>query len=300
MAATRGTKTLFVSDLDGTLLGADSRVSDFTAHAINQLMGDYGMLFTVATSRTPATVVPIMSGINTSLPLITMAGAAMWNKDSSKLENVQEIPANAVEALLTVMERYGLSTFVYRNHAGNMIHTHHFGKISSAEQEFIDRRSHLPLKRFFLGSEACRHSPDATMLIFAMGDGNTLKCAQEDMASSIPCKTLLYHDAVNPSLCLLEVYRRGCSKAAAVQRLARDLGADRIVTFGDNLNDVEMMNIATHAVAVQNALPQVKAIAHEVTLPNTADGVARWLLAHHQSERTRDVNSSRESFQSSQ
>ena len=67
------------------------------------------------------------------------------------------------------------------------------------------------------------------------------------------------------------------SKAAAVKQLASEAGADRVVVFGDNLNDIPMMKVADVAVAVNNALPEVKAIAHHIIGSNTADAVARFI-----------------------
>ena len=55
------------------------------------------------------------------------------------------------------------------------------------------------------------------------------------------------------------------------------MGARRIVVFGDNRNDIAMMQAADHSVAVGNAFPEVKAAASEVIGVNTADSVARWI-----------------------
>ncbi|MBR3453503.1 MAG: HAD hydrolase family protein [Muribaculaceae bacterium] len=44
--------TLYVSDLDGTLLGHDSRLSAVTVATLNRIIGELGGLFTVATART--------------------------------------------------------------------------------------------------------------------------------------------------------------------------------------------------------------------------------------------------------
>ena len=46
----KGPKTLYVSDLDGTLLRRDQTVSPFTAETINTLTAR-GMLFSYATAR---------------------------------------------------------------------------------------------------------------------------------------------------------------------------------------------------------------------------------------------------------
>ena len=52
-------KTLYVTDLDGTLLGGDSRISNASAEMLTRL-ADAGVMFTAATARTPATVQPLM------------------------------------------------------------------------------------------------------------------------------------------------------------------------------------------------------------------------------------------------
>lgn len=49
-------KTLYITDLDGTLLDANSQVSAEAVEVLNPMLDD-GLLFTVATARTPATVV---------------------------------------------------------------------------------------------------------------------------------------------------------------------------------------------------------------------------------------------------
>ena len=67
------------------------------------------------------------------------------------------------------------------------------------------------------------------------------------------------------------------SKAAAIKSLQRRIGADRLVVFGDNINDLSMLAIADEAVAVGNALPEVKEAAGRVISPNTDDSVAKFI-----------------------
>lgn len=50
-----------------------------------------------------------------------------------------------------------------------------------------------------------------------------------------------------------------------------------IVSFGDDLNDREMLQISGMGVAVSNAVKEVKEIADDVTLSNDEDGVADWI-----------------------
>jgi threonine dehydrogenase-like Zn-dependent dehydrogenase len=60
--------------------------------------------------------------------------------------------------------------------------------------------------------------------------------------------------------------------------VVEEVGAERVVVFGDNVNDLPMMQEATHAVAVGNAIEQVRQAADEVIGCNTDDCVAEWIL----------------------
>lgn len=273
---------LYVSDMDGTLLGDDSQVSATTASILNRLMTQNGLLFTVATARTPATVVPLMQQVQARLPFIVLSGAALWNVQENRFEQVHAIPVEVVDRVADVFERHGLHPLIYRNHADTMIYTHHCGQLSASEAKFVAERQHLPLKRFILDDSDYRHSPDEAMLIFAMNDYPTLERVYNEIAESIPCSPMLYCDSCDPSVALLEVYAQGCSKAAAIRRLATKVGAERIVVFGDNRNDLAMFQAAHTAIAVENAVPEIKAVADIIIGPNTSDSVARWLSINNE------------------
>lgn len=269
------TDTLFISDLDGTLLDADSRISDETARILNPLL-DAGLRFTVATARTPATVVPLLEKLHTRLPFIVLNGAATWDSQRGDYSHVNVIPQATVEAVCTVYRRHGLCPLIYRRH-GSMIHTHHFGALSPQEEKFVQERQGLKLKRFILDAPDYMHSPDEAMLIFSMQDYERLRPVYEEVKATISCSAVFYHDIFDPSSGLLEIYAPGVSKAAAVKRMQEAVGAAEVVVFGDNRNDIPMMQVATRGVAVDNAFPDVKAAATEVIAPNTASAVAHYI-----------------------
>ena len=78
--------TLFVSDLDGTLLNNSAEVSKESAILLNKSI-ESGINFTIATARTPATIVNILKDINIKLPIITMNGAAIYDIKNNKYLN---------------------------------------------------------------------------------------------------------------------------------------------------------------------------------------------------------------------
>ena len=272
--------TLYVSDLDGTLLGEDSQLSAVTVATLNRIIEELGGLFTVATARTPATVVPLMQEVHARLPFIVIGGSAMWNPVTGCYEHTRGIDDITVNAVADVFDRRGAHPFIYRRHGSSLLHTHHYGPLSPQEERFIAARQQLPLKKFFLDDREYRHSDDEALLIFSMNKYAVLKAIAGDLKASVPtCSVMLYHDIFDESEGYLEIFTAGTSKAGAIAELAREVGARRVVVFGDNRNDIAMMQAADHSVAMGNAFPEVKAAASEVIGPNTADSVPRWIEA---------------------
>ena len=74
-------KTLYVTDLDGTLLDSDIKVPDAAVDMINRAI-DSGALFTVATARTPGTLYRLLRDIRLNLPVIAMTGVTLWHPDT--------------------------------------------------------------------------------------------------------------------------------------------------------------------------------------------------------------------------
>lgn len=280
-------KTLYVSDLDGTLLGSDSRVSARSAAILNRLVR-HGVMFTPATARTPATVQPLLSGVRQSvyadstgcirpLPSIVMTGAALWNRDSSSFESCRLIDGPDAEAIHRVFVREDLRPFVYCLGDNGFINVYHPSKMTSRENAFYQERRHLSLKRFHLDQEPARW--DRVVLFFAIGPVKLVEKTARELDGLTRCAAAWYPDIILPDTGLIDLYAPGVSKAQAVADMKAATGASRVVVFGDNLNDLPMMRVADLAVAVENALPEVKAEADVVIGPNYDDAVARYIAA---------------------
>ena len=84
-------ENLYVSDLDGTLLNNRQEITLFSSDNLNKLI-DSGLNFTIATARTPATVVDIISNLNIKLPLILMNGVIIYDKGREEYIDIKEIP----------------------------------------------------------------------------------------------------------------------------------------------------------------------------------------------------------------
>ncbi len=57
-----------------------------------------------------------------------------------------------------------------------------------------------------------------------------------------------------------------------------DFALEDVTVFGDNLNDLQMFELVPRAIAVENAIPELKSLSAQIIGPNTADSVVRFIL----------------------
>lgn len=273
-------KKLFITDLDGTLLNSESQVSHRSAKIISDL-SQHGALITVATARTPATVERLLQNTSTTPPAIVMTGASFWNRQNLQFNNPRFIDINSAEKIVTTCRKCGVNPFIYSIKDLRMVYTHFFGTPNAAEQKFINQRNNLSLKKVMISPD-CEPSfitPD-TILIFALGSTEKIKNLALTLNSEDSYSISAYPDNLNPEISYIEIFAPGVDKASAVKQLKDQMGADHLTVFGDNLNDLSMMAVADIAVAVENALPQVKEAAHIVIDSHNHDAVARYIESH--------------------
>ena len=158
-------RTLFVSDMDGTLLNSQSELSPSTIERLNTLINDKGVLFTVATARTPATATILMKDVKSNIPYILMTGAALWDPQQSCFSNVRTMSNEAVEQILEVFAKHHVAPFVYRRH-GNTLIVHHSHNMTEREKDFMEPRVQTPLKQLRLCDKIAAHDVDEAMLVF--------------------------------------------------------------------------------------------------------------------------------------
>lgn len=145
--------TLYVSDMDGTLLGADSQVSEHSRSILADLSAD-GALITVATARTPATVGPLLRGCGMRVPAVVMTGAALWSAHTG-YSHVCYMAPDDVDTALQACAACGVHPFVYTMGPDGVLDVYHEAEapLNRAEQGFYEQRRHLQLKRFHLRRE---------------------------------------------------------------------------------------------------------------------------------------------------
>lgn len=269
--------TLYITDLDGTLLQPDATVSDTSVQLLNRAIG-HGALFSIATARTPATVVPLMSRVDMRLPGVVFTGAALWHFDTARYSDLRLMDADKVLTVNRLFDDAGLSPFIYTQLAEGHLDVYYpHAALSPVDAAFVAQRNHSPLKTFHIGTPLPPTMAARTLIFFASGTMEQTRAVSNAITAATDCHVSCYEDIYNPGCGLVEVFEHNISKSEAILRLKRHVGADRLVVFGDNLNDLDMFAVADRAIAVENALPAVRAAAHTIIGPNTANSVPNFI-----------------------
>lgn len=269
-------KTLFISDLDGTLLNENAEISDFTEQALNCLI-EKGMLFSVATARTIATVVKMLKNVKINVPVILMNGVATYDIRNKTYVNIESISIPGKEFLFDTVRNHIGSGFAY-SIDNNELSTFYENTDSPNALEFIREREEKYGKKF-TKVESLNECINKNIVYFSIDDRKEkLEKAYRVLCDCPELHVEFYRDIYNTDHWYLEVCSAKASKKNALIKLKASFGFDRIISFGDNLNDLPMFEISDEAYAVANAKDEVKQKAHAVIDSNINNGVARFLL----------------------
>lgn len=268
-------KTLYISDLDGTLLNAEAEISDYTAEALNSLI-EKGMNFSVATARTNATVVRMLENVNLTIPVILMNGVATYDIKNRTYVNIESISTKGKEILFDTVRNYIGSGFAY-SIDNDELSTFYENTDSPNAIEFIREREEKYGKKF-TKVESFNDCIDKNIVYFSIDDKKEkLEKAYGVLCSCPELHVEFYRDIYNTDHWYMEVCSATASKKNALIKLKASSGFDRVVSFGDNLNDLPMFEVSDEAYAVENAKDEVKQKATAVIGRNTEDGVVKFL-----------------------
>lgn len=275
-------RTLYVSDLDGTLLRNNERTSEFTNTVINDLT-ERGMLFSYATARSLITAKKAAEGIAAKIPLIVYNGAFIVDNVTEDILIANYFDASVYEAL----------DDLFKNKIYPIVYAHIDGKekfsfvpelCTVGMQKFLDSRKG-DVRTNAVNSAAKLKSGNLFYLT-CIDEPHKLKPLYEKYKGSFHC---VYQTDLYTNEQWLEIMPKNASKANAAKQLKSLLGCEKIIAFGDGKNDIDLFQLADESYAVENAHEDLKKYAAGILLSNEEDGVARWLAYLYQSGQMKDV-----------
>jgi len=252
---------LIASDLDGTLLDDNSKLSARNKSAILKAV-ESGVIFVPTTGRPPKCIDVVTSIIDEDIPCITFNGAMACMSKSEKVFFSKYLDLSLAKEIYDIGLKRDLQMVLW---TGSKLWTNKickatldYSNISSTSLTVTDNLNNLGdkgiLKMLWIDTPE-----NVAVFQSEMNEyfGNKLNCH-----SSLP----IFLEFVSPD----------ATKGNAIAEIGKEYGIDKskMIVIGDGYNDISMIEYAGLGVSVANAPDEIKAVSDYVTLSNNEDGVA--------------------------
>ena len=270
-------KKLYVSDLDGTLLNSNGRISNYSVETINNLISK-GMIFTYATARSLVSAAPVTKGLTKNLPLIIYNGTFIVNSETGKIIHKNVFNKNQIELVKEIMESNQVRPMVYALINDRERVTIINNDLNEGTKYYL--KSHQNDYRINLTDDYNSLYQGKIFYFTVIGEYKDLKPIYEKL-KRYDDYNITFQQEIYREEYWLEIMPQSASKASAILKLKNILKCDEVISFGDAINDLPMFAISDQCYAVSNAVEKLKHCATDIILSNDEDGVARWLNEHY-------------------
>ena len=255
---------LIASDMDGTLLTSDKRLSKDFAEVVRAL-GKQGVSFCIASGRQYASLRRDLQDLVSDLIFIAENGALIMEHDKQLF--IEALDAQDLPAIVRAAEGLqGVYPVVCRSDAALVDR--------SASEAFVQEMRMYYEQTFVVDDLAgvCADFHDVCKVAFYdAGDAAThaLPVLKQRLGGD--------HAVILSGENWVDVMKPGVNKGRAMRMLQqlKGLTPDACMAFGDYLNDLEMLESVTESYAMDNALDEIKRAAKHIAPRNDDDGVMR-------------------------
>ncbi len=267
---------LIVSDLDGTLLGTDKRISAVNQRVINKAK-EQNILFTFCTGRIATMIEPYVKMLGIDIPVITTNGAVVW--EPVKKEIITHKPIDTEEA----REITEYCRFRNLEYCALTLDVNYFSLNNYLIKRFllynkISGESNMKQMKLSVMEDSPFFTKDLNIYKMLIYSSNPFKLAEAASNINSFKKTCCTSSEANQ----LDVMNKNVNKGTGIDVLMKflDLKPDEVCAIGDYDNDIPMLRKAGMSVAMGNALPETKAVADYITKSNEENGVA-WFISQY-------------------
>jgi Cof subfamily protein (haloacid dehalogenase superfamily) len=260
---------LIACDLDGSLLNHESEVSIYSKKVLRHLES-MGHKVVIATGRPYSGAIDIYKDLGIKNVLITDNGGSIQHPNSDAFKTLKTfIPKHVTDRLFLDTRHYLNSAFFSDD---TIVYAYQYEPRLKAFFSSLDQREVIekPLNEFDV---------EATGIIFLVQAASIeiFESYMDETHGDVLSYRIWGKDSKHA---IYEIYLKHISKASALKTVADFYGIkhDRVIAFGDGINDIEMIAFANPGVAMKNAVPEVIAVSKDMTLfENHEEGVAKYL-----------------------
>lgn len=262
---------IICTDIDGTLLNKERAVSEKTAFEISRIKGHIPVI--LVSSRMPKAMrhIQVTLGIE-HFPIIAYNGGLVLLYDGKEA---------AARVFLSVSIAPEISGIIYQRVRQTNIHTSLYLNDDWyvehldywAEREINNTRVRPLVTDFEQLIQTWESQSLGPHKIMCMGPEDEIHALEQFLQAACGEQLNIYRS--KPTY--LELSSKFVSKATAIEKLLTEhmgFQMNEAVAFGDNYNDIEMLQAVGLGIAMANGNEALKQMADEMTLSNVEDGVA--------------------------
>ena len=258
-----GAYDLVAIDVDGTLLDSQNNLSDDNVLAIRAVR-ERGIGVTLVSGRGHLPLRQLLQRLDLQQPFIGSGGAYIADPVTGQVIEHSLLDRRDVDIMVGLARTAQVGIFFEEQDR----------LIGEASAEIIDSIRGISGVEVSVTQDILHATQEAPTKMFMTSEHAVLVPLEQEIRQRHLEVNLVYSAPI-----YLEATRQGINKGYALQRLSAHLRIplERIAVLGDGGNDVSMFEIAGLAIAMGNALPEVKAAADVIAPTNDAGGVA-WAL----------------------
>ena len=261
---------LIVTDMDGTVLGEDHKITEDNKIALKEAE-NMGIKVVFATGRFHDSAKEHTNFLENTMPIISSNGAIIKHPITNEVLYSNFIDKDICLKIMDIIDGCNLKYQVYTDE--KILQKYETEEEMRFIKEFIEKNFSDKTEIIFKKDlrDDIKNSNVLKFNVMEMEKPLLLDKAKADL------QTVNNIEITSSWKDNLEVMSEGSHKGKAVEYLSNLLGIDRdqIIAFGDNYNDLSMIEFAGTGVAMGNAEEDVKSIANHITDKNGNSGVAK-------------------------
>ncbi len=255
---------LVAIDVDGTLLTSHHQLLDDTVAAVHEVCAQ-GIRVVLVSGRGKLPLTPILQRLGLHTPYIGSGGSYIADPVNDLV--IERSPLKREDVVLVVQLARGKDVGIFFEETDRLI----------AEADAADLAKTRAVVSGVDVTEARDILQETTIApnkMYLMGEHERLVSIEREIRRCRPELHLAYSEPI-----YLEITQSGVNKGNALKRLTAYLNVplERIAVMGDGGNDISMFEVASLAIAMGNAAPEVKAAA-DVVAPSNDEGGVAWAL----------------------
>lgn len=263
---------LFVSGFDGAIYGEKTGMTPYSIFELNQLLKD-DMAFTIATERTPASLIADIGMLHMKLPIIAMDGAVLYDMNEKRYLACHGLSKELTEKIENFLKEFDLHYFLNVVWQDVLLIYYHDFK-NEEEQKLYHQLRLSPHRNYVYGE---RPEDGIVVYILLVVKDETADFVTEKLIEMDKERELLFlrdKSETPEDYCHLKIYHKNATKEYMMNRLLEKMPQKKTVVFGSNKNDASMMQAADLSFATLDASDDaVKASDYQ--LKGTGDSIVR-------------------------